>query len=190
MALKGLFSIYLLNLMRDFFPNMDMWSQIRCLNYAFWYETRAVVLIGITVKSDTVFWLLRFCLALFSKWFILVGNKYIETSINLFSNFFQSHLLSWILLVVFCYKILVVFWSFFWCVCVCLCVPLSWLAVNTDRWLRVICATKHVRLFGLEGKVKLTSSCFSVGDGTMLLAASKVFDKFKPVIGVNTDPER
>ncbi|XP_056181501.1 NAD kinase 2, mitochondrial isoform X1 [Falco biarmicus] len=28
------------------------------------------------------------------------------------------------------------------------------------------------------------------GDGTMLLAASKVFDKFKPVIGVNTDPER
>jgi len=31
---------------------------------------------------------------------------------------------------------------------------------------------------------------FSVGDGTMLLAASKVFDKSKPVIGVNTDPER
>lgn len=31
---------------------------------------------------------------------------------------------------------------------------------------------------------------FCVGDGTMLLAASKVFDKFKPVIGVNTDPER
>ncbi|KAI1240168.1 hypothetical protein IHE44_0011622 [Lamprotornis superbus] len=28
------------------------------------------------------------------------------------------------------------------------------------------------------------------GDGTMLLAASKVFDKFKPVIGINTDPER
>ncbi|KGL80543.1 hypothetical protein N309_09252, partial [Tinamus guttatus] len=28
------------------------------------------------------------------------------------------------------------------------------------------------------------------GDGTMLLAASKVFNKFKPVIGVNTDPER
>ncbi|PKU43367.1 ran-binding protein 3-like isoform a [Limosa lapponica baueri] len=28
------------------------------------------------------------------------------------------------------------------------------------------------------------------GDGTMLLAASKIFDKFKPVIGVNTDPER
>ncbi|XP_061325494.1 NAD kinase 2, mitochondrial isoform X2 [Pezoporus flaviventris] len=28
------------------------------------------------------------------------------------------------------------------------------------------------------------------GDGTMLLAASKVFDKSKPVIGVNTDPER
>ncbi|XP_056402436.1 NAD kinase 2, mitochondrial isoform X2 [Hyla sarda] len=28
------------------------------------------------------------------------------------------------------------------------------------------------------------------GDGTMLLAASKVLDKFKPVIGVNTDPER
>lgn len=37
-----------------------------------------------------------------------------------------------------------------------------------------------------------TNFCFafSVGDGTMLLAASKVFDKFKPVIGVNTDPER
>ncbi|NXJ99762.1 NAKD2 kinase, partial [Corythaixoides concolor] len=28
------------------------------------------------------------------------------------------------------------------------------------------------------------------GDGTMLLAASKVFDKFKPLLGVNTDPER
>ncbi|XP_023663976.1 NAD kinase 2, mitochondrial isoform X2 [Paramormyrops kingsleyae] len=28
------------------------------------------------------------------------------------------------------------------------------------------------------------------GDGTMLLAASKVFDKDKPVLGVNTDPER
>ncbi|XP_073537787.1 NAD kinase 2, mitochondrial isoform X2 [Phyllobates terribilis] len=28
------------------------------------------------------------------------------------------------------------------------------------------------------------------GDGTMLLAASKVLDKSKPVIGVNTDPER
>ncbi|XP_060792064.1 NAD kinase 2, mitochondrial isoform X3 [Neoarius graeffei] len=28
------------------------------------------------------------------------------------------------------------------------------------------------------------------GDGTMLLVASKVFDKNKPVIGVNTDPER
>nr|XP_060617376.1 NAD kinase 2, mitochondrial isoform X2 [Anolis sagrei ordinatus] len=28
------------------------------------------------------------------------------------------------------------------------------------------------------------------GDGTMLLAASKVFDQSKPVIGINTDPER
>ncbi|XP_066502834.1 NAD kinase 2, mitochondrial isoform X2 [Hoplias malabaricus] len=28
------------------------------------------------------------------------------------------------------------------------------------------------------------------GDGTMLLVASKVYDKNKPVIGVNTDPER
>ncbi|XP_036614458.1 NAD kinase 2, mitochondrial isoform X2 [Trichosurus vulpecula] len=28
------------------------------------------------------------------------------------------------------------------------------------------------------------------GDGTMLLAASKILDRFKPVIGVNTDPER
>ncbi|XP_030624250.1 NAD kinase 2, mitochondrial [Chanos chanos] len=28
------------------------------------------------------------------------------------------------------------------------------------------------------------------GDGTMLLVASKVFDKNKPVLGVNTDPER
>lgn len=33
------------------------------------------------------------------------------------------------------------------------------------------------------------SSCPS-GDGTMLLAASKVLDRLKPVIGVNTDPER
>lgn len=30
----------------------------------------------------------------------------------------------------------------------------------------------------------------TLGDGTMLLVASKVFDKNKPVIGVNTDPER
>lgn len=29
-----------------------------------------------------------------------------------------------------------------------------------------------------------------LGDGTMLLAASKVLDRLKPVIGVNTDPER
>ncbi|XP_042307318.1 NAD kinase 2, mitochondrial isoform X5 [Sceloporus undulatus] len=28
------------------------------------------------------------------------------------------------------------------------------------------------------------------GDGTMLLAASKVFDQLKPVIGINTDPDR
>ncbi|XP_033890213.3 NAD kinase 2, mitochondrial-like isoform X2 [Acipenser ruthenus] len=28
------------------------------------------------------------------------------------------------------------------------------------------------------------------GDGTMLLVASKVTDRFKPVVGVNTDPER
>uniref|UniRef100_A0A8C6QY27 NAD kinase 2, mitochondrial n=1 Tax=Nannospalax galili TaxID=1026970 RepID=A0A8C6QY27_NANGA len=28
------------------------------------------------------------------------------------------------------------------------------------------------------------------GDGTMLLAASKVLDRLKPVVGVNTDPER
>ncbi|XP_041092100.1 NAD kinase 2, mitochondrial-like isoform X1 [Polyodon spathula] len=28
------------------------------------------------------------------------------------------------------------------------------------------------------------------GDGTMLLVASKVVDRFKPVVGVNTDPER
>lgn len=28
------------------------------------------------------------------------------------------------------------------------------------------------------------------GDGTMLLVASKVMDRFKPVVGVNTDPER
>lgn len=37
------------------------------------------------------------------------------------------------------------------------------------------------------------SGCVShsmLGDGTMLLAASKVLDRLKPVIGVNTDPER
>lgn len=47
-------------------------------------------------------------------------------------------------------------------------------------------------LFGvLECEVKLNFRLvFFVGDGTMLLAASKVFDKFKPVIGINTDPER
>lgn len=28
------------------------------------------------------------------------------------------------------------------------------------------------------------------GDGTMLLVASKVLNKDKPVVGVNTDPER
>ena len=28
------------------------------------------------------------------------------------------------------------------------------------------------------------------GDGTFLLAASKVLDKSKPVIGINTDPDR
>lgn len=33
--------------------------------------------------------------------------------------------------------------------------------------------------------------CFCLlGDGTMLLVASKVFSKDKPVVGVNTDPER
>lgn len=32
--------------------------------------------------------------------------------------------------------------------------------------------------------------CLTPGDGTMLLVASKVCDKSKPVLGVNTDPER
>ena len=32
--------------------------------------------------------------------------------------------------------------------------------------------------------------CLLSGDGTMLLVASKVCDKNKPVLGVNTDPER
>ncbi|XP_077089194.1 NAD kinase 2, mitochondrial isoform X3 [Siphateles boraxobius] len=31
---------------------------------------------------------------------------------------------------------------------------------------------------------------YFIGDGTMLLVASKVYDKNKPVLGVNTDPER
>lgn len=31
---------------------------------------------------------------------------------------------------------------------------------------------------------------FFLGDGTMLLAASKVLDQLKPVIGINTDPDR
>lgn len=31
---------------------------------------------------------------------------------------------------------------------------------------------------------------YFLGDGTMLLVASKVYDKNKPVLGVNTDPER
>ncbi|XP_051499446.1 NAD kinase 2, mitochondrial isoform X2 [Apus apus] len=42
-----------------------------------------------------------------------------------------------------------------------------------------------------EDTVRWADAVISAGgDGTMLLAASKVFDKFKPVIGVNTDPER
>lgn len=38
--------------------------------------------------------------------------------------------------------------------------------------------------------VCFVSSSTFLGDGTMLLVASKVFDKNKPIIGVNTDPER
>ncbi len=34
------------------------------------------------------------------------------------------------------------------------------------------------------------SLVYVIGDGTMLLVASKVYDKNKPVLGVNTDPER
>ncbi|XP_037758594.1 NAD kinase 2, mitochondrial isoform X4 [Chelonia mydas] len=42
-----------------------------------------------------------------------------------------------------------------------------------------------------EDTVRWADAVISAGgDGTMLLAASKVFDRFKPVIGVNTDPER
>lgn len=41
-----------------------------------------------------------------------------------------------------------------------------------------------------QNETNFCSVFFSVGDGTMLLAASKVFDKYKPVIGINTDPER
>ncbi|XP_068107341.1 LOW QUALITY PROTEIN: NAD kinase 2, mitochondrial [Hyperolius riggenbachi] len=42
-----------------------------------------------------------------------------------------------------------------------------------------------------EATVRWADAIISAGgDGTMLLAASKVQDKFKPVIGVNTDPER
>lgn len=39
-------------------------------------------------------------------------------------------------------------------------------------------------------KTSLVVSRTLLGDGTMLLAASKVLDRLKPVIGVNTDPER
>lgn len=42
----------------------------------------------------------------------------------------------------------------------------------------------------LQQHFYLIFSFFTLGDGTMLLVASKVFDKNKPVIGVNTDPER
>ncbi|KAM9331018.1 NAD kinase 2, mitochondrial [Gastrophryne carolinensis] len=42
-----------------------------------------------------------------------------------------------------------------------------------------------------EATVRWADAIISAGgDGTMLLAASKVRDRFKPVIGVNTDPER
>lgn len=42
-----------------------------------------------------------------------------------------------------------------------------------------------------EATVRWADAIISAGgDGTMLLAASKVLDRFKPVIGVNTDPER
>lgn len=42
----------------------------------------------------------------------------------------------------------------------------------------------------LPSKTSLVVSHTLSGDGTMLLAASKVLDRLKPVIGVNTDPER
>lgn len=42
-----------------------------------------------------------------------------------------------------------------------------------------------------EDTVRWADAIISAGgDGTMLLAASKVLDRLKPVIGVNTDPER
>ncbi|XP_051960186.1 NAD kinase 2, mitochondrial isoform X1 [Xyrauchen texanus] len=42
-----------------------------------------------------------------------------------------------------------------------------------------------------EDTVRWADAIISAGgDGTMLLVASKVFDKNKPVLGVNTDPER
>ena len=41
----------------------------------------------------------------------------------------------------------------------------------------------------LVTKLVVNALC-PLGDGTMLLAASKVLDRLKPVIGVNTDPER
>ncbi|XP_073477353.1 NAD kinase 2, mitochondrial isoform X5 [Aquarana catesbeiana] len=42
-----------------------------------------------------------------------------------------------------------------------------------------------------EATVRWADAIISAGgDGTMLLAASKVLDRSKPVIGVNTDPER
>lgn len=42
-----------------------------------------------------------------------------------------------------------------------------------------------------EDTVRWADAIISAGgDGTMLLVASKVYDKNKPVLGVNTDPER
>lgn len=40
------------------------------------------------------------------------------------------------------------------------------------------------------GSLSAHSSLVLSGDGTMLLVASKVLGKDKPVVGVNTDPER
>uniref|UniRef100_A0A8C5LKI7 NAD kinase 2, mitochondrial n=1 Tax=Leptobrachium leishanense TaxID=445787 RepID=A0A8C5LKI7_9ANUR len=54
---------------------------------------------------------------------------------------------------------------------------------DQDHPLRVRAAAEPIRR-AVRGRAE------RAGDGTMLLAASKVLDRFKPVIGVNTDPER
>ncbi len=53
-------------------------------------------------------------------------------------------------------------------------------------------ATRVVQRWDYDAEaVSWADAVFTAGgDGTFLLAASKVRDKHKPVIGINTDPDR